>query len=161
MAQLDDKNSLDEHDIRLLRVLRENARLPLNQLASTIGLAASSVHARLTRLRTRGVIRRFTVEIDPVAFGYETEALVSVRIRPGARSQLTQFADQLRAHPQVAQFFYLAGAEDFVIHYRGRHRNDLRDFVTEHLSTQPIVAATNTSLIFEHELSAEGPLPPA
>ena len=43
----------------------------------------------------------------------------------------------------------LAGAEDFVIHFRGRDSADLRSFVTDHLSTHSIVAATNTSLIFE------------
>ncbi|WP_455132449.1 Lrp/AsnC ligand binding domain-containing protein [Microbacterium aurum] len=55
----------------------------------------------------------------------------------------------MRTHPDVAQYFYVAGAEDFVIHFRGRDSADLRSFVTDHLSTHSIVAATNTSLIFE------------
>ena len=63
--------------------------------------------------------------------------------------QLTRFAEELRTHPDVAQYFYVAGAEDFVIHFRGRDSADLRSFVTDHLSTHSIVAATNTSLIFE------------
>lgn len=147
--------ALDDVDGRLLDELRRDARAPLSRLAGVVGLAASTVHARVTRLVSAGVIRRFTIDVDPAALGYDTEALVSVRIRPGARAQLTAFAEQLAEHPDVAQFFYLAGAEDFVIHYRGRTRHDLRDFVTDHLSTQPIVAATSTSLIFEH---TRGPL---
>ena len=43
----------------------------------------------------------------------------------------------------------------FVIHFRARTTQDLRDFVTERLSGNPIVASTNTSLIFEHD---SGPL---
>lgn len=155
MAGISEGSPLDEVDERLIDELRADSRAPLNRLAGAVGLAASTVHARLARLVQGGIIRRFTISVDPRALGYTTEALVSVRIRPGARSQLTAFADQLRTHPDVAQYFYLAGAEDFVIHYRGRTTHDLRDFVTDHLSTQPIVAATSTSLIFEHEA---GPL---
>lgn len=150
MARLSKNSSVDSVDLRLIDELRRDARAPLSALAATVGLAASTVHARLARLVRDGVVRRFTVSVDPAALGYTAEALVSVRIRPGARSQLTAFAEQLRAHPDVSQYFYLAGAEDFVIHYRGRSTQDLRDFVTDHLSTQAIVAATNTSLIFEH-----------
>ncbi len=149
MAQMSASESMDAADLRLIDELRADARQPLSRLASTLGLAASTGHARIARLVTRGAIRRFTIEVDPVALGYRTEALVSVRIRPGARAQLTRFAEELRSHPDVAQYFYVAGAEDFVIHFRGRDSADLRTFVTDHLSTHSIVAATNTSLIFE------------
>lgn len=149
MAQMAASESMDAADLRLIDELRADARQPLSRLASMLGLAASTVHARIARLVTRGAIRRFTIEVDPVALGYRTEALVSVRIRPGARAQLTRFAEELRSHPDVAQYFYVAGAEDFVIHFRGRDSADLRTFVTDHLSTHSIVAATNTSLIFE------------
>ncbi|MFC7925802.1 Lrp/AsnC family transcriptional regulator [Microbacterium laevaniformans] len=142
-------SSLDAADLRLIDELRADARQPLSRLAATLGVAASTVHARISRLVSRGVIRRFTIDVDPGALGYRTEALVSVRIRPGARAQLTRFAEELRTHPDVAQYFYVAGAEDFVIHFRGRDSADLRSFVTDHLSTHSIVAATNTSLIFE------------
>jgi len=155
MSGLHHESSVDDLDRRLIEELRSDGRAPLSRLADMLGIAASTVHARLSRLLRTGVIQHFTVVVDPATLGYDTEALVSVRIRPGARSQLTAFAEQLKAHPQVAQYFYLAGAEDFVIHYRGRNRQDLRDFVTDHLSRQPIVAATNTSLVFEHE---SGPL---
>ncbi len=54
----------------------------------------------------------------------------------------------------MTQFFYLAGAADFIVHFQARTTQDLRDFVTEQLSTNPIVASTNTSLIFEHDIGA-------
>lgn len=149
--------ALDETDLRLVALLKDDARAPLTRLAERLGLAASTVHARLTRLVEQRVITRFTVDLAPEALGYTTEALVAVRLRPGARGQLTAFAEQLRRLPQVVEYFYLAGADDFVIHFRGRTNQELRDFVTDNLSTQPIVAATNTSLVFERGLGPLGP----
>ena len=143
--------TLDDVDRRLLELLRTDGRRPNNQLAAAVGVSPSTCLARVRALVADGVVRRFTVEVDPEVLGWTLQALVSVRIRPGARHQLTAFSEQLRGLPEVAQFFYLAGAEDFVVHVRARSTHELRDFVTDRISTQPMVAATNTSLIFEHE----------
>ncbi len=155
MAEKHEEASVDGVDLRIIDLLRADARAPLSQLSHELGLAASTVHARLARLVRTGAIQRFTVDVDPAVLGYTVQALVSVRLRPGARGELTRFAEQLRALPQVAQYFYLAGADDFVIHFHGHSTQELRDFVTDNLSAQQIIAATNTSLIFEREL---GPL---
>lgn len=142
---------LDDVDRRLLELLRADGRKPNNQLAAAVGVSPSTCLQRVRALVADGVITRFTVDVDPDALGQALQALVSVRIRTGARHQLTAFAEGLRGLPEVTQFFYLAGAEDFVVHVRARTTQDLRDFVTDAISTQPMVAATNTSLIFEHE----------
>jgi DNA-binding Lrp family transcriptional regulator len=145
---------LDDLDRRILDLLGENARMPNSRLAELVGIAPSTCLQRVRALTESGVIRRFTVDLDPQRLGYHLQALVSIRITPGARGQLPAFADQLRALPEVTQFFYLAGASDFLVHFQARTTEDLRNFVTEQLSTNPIVAATNTSLIFEHDIGA-------
>ncbi|MGN6743949.1 MAG: Lrp/AsnC family transcriptional regulator [Amnibacterium sp.] len=145
---------LDDVDRRILEALRENGRIPNNRLAELAGVAPSTCLQRVRALQDSGVIRRFTVDLDPRRLGYGLHALVSVRITPGARGQLAAFAEQLRSLPEVTQFFYLAGAADFIVHFQARTTQDLRDFVTEQLSTNPIVASTNTSLIFEHDIGA-------
>jgi DNA-binding Lrp family transcriptional regulator len=151
---LDPSPVLDAVDRRILDLLGENARMPNSRLAELVGIAPSTCLQRVRALTESGIIRRFTVDLDPQRLGYHLQALVSIRITPGARGQLQAFADQLRALPEVTQFFYLAGASDFIVHFQARTTEDLRDFVTEQLSTNPIVAATNTSLIFEHDIGA-------
>ena len=148
------RGGVDRIDEILLDALRANSRTPNNALAAMAGISPSTCLQRVRALVARGVVRRFTVDLDPAALGLPLEALVSVRITPGARGALAAFADELRSLPEVTQFFYLAGAEDFVIHFRARTTQDLRDFVTDRLSTNPMVASTNTSLIFEHTMGA-------
>ncbi len=141
---------LDDVDRSILAALQQDGRMSNQLLAERAGVAASTCLQRLRTLQTRGVIRRFTVELEQAALGYQLQALVSIRITPNARARLTAFADQLASDPQVSQVFYLAGAADFIVHVRAGSTQDLSDFVTEHLSTNPIVASTNTSLIFDH-----------
>ncbi len=55
----------DEQDWVLLRLLRYNAHASTAELAIAAGLAPSSVHQRIRRLERRGVIRRWTIDLDP------------------------------------------------------------------------------------------------
>ncbi|MGQ1795760.1 AsnC family transcriptional regulator [Kocuria sp. CNJ-770] len=141
---------LDELDRRLLALLRENARMTNQALSETLGVAPSTCLARMKNLQRTGVIRRFTVEVEPRAIGRSIEALISVRLRPGARHLMSAFGEGLRSVPEVSQFFFLAGADDFLIHVTARDTDHIRQFVLEHLSSNQAVAATQTSLVFEH-----------
>ncbi|TJV22303.1 MAG: Lrp/AsnC family transcriptional regulator, partial [Mesorhizobium sp.] len=74
---------LDDLDRRLLESLIKDSRTSLKELAQQVGLSSPSVAERLRRLEDRGVIRAFTVEIDPQALGYTLQAIVRIRPLPG------------------------------------------------------------------------------
>jgi DNA-binding Lrp family transcriptional regulator len=50
----------------------------------------------------------------------------------------------------VIDVYFLAGADDFLIHVAARDTDDLRSFVVDNLNADSDVAGTQTSLIFEH-----------
>ncbi|MEC3854192.1 Lrp/AsnC family transcriptional regulator [Paenarthrobacter ureafaciens] len=141
---------LDRIDRELLVLLAENSRQTNQGLADALGIAPSTCLARLKALKASGVIERFTIDVDPAAVGMPLQALVSVRLRPGARHLMTGFAYDLRKVPEIKQFFVLGGADDFLIHIAARDTEHVRQFVLEHLSANPAVAGTQTSLVFEH-----------
>lgn len=150
VKDLRDLALLDETDRTLLRLLTLDARRTNASLAAELGIAQSTCLARIAGLRRRGVIRRFTVDVDPAALGHALEALVFVRIRPGARHLMSDFGATMRAIPGVSQVFFLGGDEDFLLHVSVRDAQDVRDFVVDHLSANPAVANTRTSLVFDH-----------
>ncbi len=73
----------DDIDQRLINALMADSRLSLKALAQVSGLSAPSVAERLRKLEERGVIRGYTLDVDPRCFGYQFQAIV--RIRPPAR----------------------------------------------------------------------------
>lgn len=141
---------LDDIDQQIIALLREDARLANVDLSKRIGLSPSATLSRVRSLRERGVIARFTTELNPRALGYTLQALVSVRIRAGARHLMEQLSAELRALPEVHQLFFLGGAEDFLVHVRVRDSEHVRQFVLKNLSANPAVALTETNLVFEH-----------
>ena len=74
---------LDALDKRILEILVDDARISLKDLAKQVRLSSPSVSERLRRLEERGVIRAFTIDIDPEAIGYKFQAIVRIRPLPG------------------------------------------------------------------------------
>lgn len=141
---------LDDVDRRILTTLHGDARLPNNALAEAVGIAPSTCHGRVRRLQELGVIRGFYTDIDPAAIGLHLQAMISVSLQANARGKIGSFIQQIRRMPQVMDVYFLAGADDFILHVAARDTDDLRSFVVENLNADADVAGTQTSLIFEH-----------
>lgn len=71
----------DETDAQLLTLLSENARLPVADLARRLGLARTTVQARLDRLEASGVITGYTLRRS-AATRPPLQATVLIQIEP-------------------------------------------------------------------------------
>ena len=141
---------LDDVDRRILLALHGDARISNSALADAVGIAPSTCHGRLRRLQEFGVIRGFYTDVDPAAIGLPLQAMISVSLQSNARGKIRGFIQQIRRRPQVMDVYFLAGADDFILHVAVRDTEDLRSFVVENLNADADVAGTQTSLIFEH-----------
>ncbi|MGE2717779.1 Lrp/AsnC family transcriptional regulator [Mycolicibacterium litorale] len=141
---------IDEVDRRILTALHADARISNSALAESIGIAPSTCHGRVRRLQELGVIRGFYTDIDPAAIGLALQAMISVTLQSNARGKIRSFIQHIRSKPQVMDVYFLAGADDFILHVAARDTEDLRAFVVENLNADADVAGTQTSLIFEH-----------
>lgn len=141
---------IDDVDRRILIALHRDARMPNSALADAVGIAPSTCHGRVRRLHELGVIRGFYADIDPAAIGLSLQAMISVSLQANARAKIRNFIAQIRRKPQVMDVYFLAGADDFILHVAARDTEDLRAFVVENLNADTDVAGTQTSLIFEH-----------
>lgn len=142
--------AIDDVDRRILTALHADARMSNNALAELVGIAPSTCHGRVRRLQEIGVIRGFYTDIDPASIGLPLQAMISVSLQSSARGKIHSFIEQIRRMPQVMDVYFLAGADDFILHVAARDIDDLRSFVVENLNADADVAGTQTSLIFEH-----------
>jgi Lrp/AsnC family leucine-responsive transcriptional regulator len=135
------KNSvLDEIDQALIALLADNARLSTAELARSVGLSAPSVAERLRRLEEDGVVRAYTVELDPKALGYTLTAIVRVRPLPG---QLHTVERLLVDSPEVVECDKVTGEDCFVARYLLRSIEEL-DPILERIAQR---AQTSTSIV--------------
>ena len=141
MKRLRYKNQgIDTVDARLLRLLEDDSRTSNADLARALGMSAPSVAERLKRLEEAGVIRRFTVVINPAALGYALAAYV--RIRPTA-GQLNKVAELLAGLPEIVECDRITGDDCFLARAYVRSVDDLERLIDQ---ITPF-AQTNTAII--------------
>ena len=141
--------TMDAIDRRILAVLIQDARTPNNSVAAQAGIAASTCLGRIRALRESGAIRGYHADVDAAALGRPLQAMIAVRLRPGARQRIRAFTDRIRARPEVRSVYFLAGADDFLLEIAVADSIELRDFVVDQLSAHQEVLSTETNLIFE------------
>ena len=57
-------NLLDYINCRILDVLSKNSSLPFVELAKQIGISDATIHTRVRKLLTLGIIKKFTIFVD-------------------------------------------------------------------------------------------------
>ena len=133
-------DGIDQTDQKLLDALAVNARLSLKELAQVAGMSSPSATERLRRLEERGIIRAFTIDIDPAALGYPLQAIVRVRPLPG---QLHIVEKLIQEIPEFIECDKVTGDDCFIARLVVRSMGEL-DGILDKIAER---AETNTSMI--------------
>lgn len=97
---------MDRTDLKILQILRRDARTPFVNVAKKVGMTEGAIRARVKRLMKEGVIERFTL----VARAGGIRAFVGVRTKPGASSH--GVARAIRRVPGVNAVYEVTGDLD-------------------------------------------------
>lgn len=131
---------IDNVDSAILKLLASNARLSLRELATSISLSAPSTSERLRRLEERGVIRAYTVDLEPKLLGHVLQAIVRVRPLPG---RLRVVQELIESMPEIVECDKVTGDDCFVARLFARSMEHLDELV-DRLAVE---AATNTAIV--------------
>ena len=115
---------LDDTDRRLLAVLLEDARISQRGLAQRIGVAQGTITNRLRRLEELGVIKGYTVLLEPETIGWTMTVITGLRIENGSMINVQQ---NIAADPRVFAVYDVTGDYDSMVLARVRSRKDLDD----------------------------------
>ncbi len=150
------ESELDRTDIGILRLLQNNARLSVKEIAAEVGLAPSSAHGRIQRLRDSGILLGAHVDVEPKALGIGLEALFMIELAKHKRSTVDRFLDDIVDVPEVRFAFLVTGRYDLVVHVVVRDTQHLKDLALDHFTNRPGVTRIETSIVFDarrrHEL---------
>lgn len=73
---------MDEIDRSLIKLLSANSRQKYGELARIVGLTQTTVKNRIDRLESEGVIRRYSIDVDPRKLGFSAVAHVALSLEP-------------------------------------------------------------------------------
>ena len=141
---------MDSLDYGIIDHLRLNARAGYGDIGDIIGLSASAVKRRVARLGSDGVIRGFTIQVDPAVEGLSTEAYVELFCRG------TVAPDELRrilsGIPEVVDAGTVTGSADAIVHMRSRDIASL-ELALERVRVAPNVDHTRSAIVLSRLIS--------
>jgi len=107
---------MDSTDLKILALLQQDARATNADLAAQVDLTASSVYERVRKLQDQGVIRRYTVQVDPAALGKPLTAFIRLTVAYDDRQApgVAALADDA----DVLECYSVAGEDCYIIKTR-------------------------------------------
>jgi Lrp/AsnC family transcriptional regulator, leucine-responsive regulatory protein len=134
---------VDAIDLRLVELLRTNARLSFAELARQVGLSAPAVHERVGKLESSGVVRGYRADVDPDAIGLGVTALIGVVEE--STTDADDLQELLRELPEIESCYFMAGVESFLLTVRVGTIAELERLIVR-LNRTPGVASTRTAI---------------
>lgn len=90
---------LDETDFAILRIMQEDARITMRELAQRVALSPPSTAERVRRLEEGGFIQGYRAALDPAKLGYTIHAYVLIaKLRP---EQVRPFYRHVQDIPEI------------------------------------------------------------
>jgi Lrp/AsnC family transcriptional regulator len=128
---------LDDAERRILRVLQEDASLPTAAIAERVGLSPSPCWRRIDRMERDGIIRKRVTLLDRRAIGLNAHVFAQVKLNAHGRAHLDEFAEAIRAFPEVLECYVLMGPVDFLMRVVAEDIEAYERFFFDKLSRVP------------------------
>jgi DNA-binding Lrp family transcriptional regulator len=134
----------DEIDEQIVALLRENARRSFQDIGDRVSLSAPAVKRRVDRLEAEGVIRGYTVTIEPTAFGWHSHAFVELYC--DGRMAGAEVSAAVSKHPEVEGAYTVAGSPSAILHLRATDTQHLEQAL-ERIRETAGVTRTETQVV--------------
>jgi len=81
---------LDRIDRRIIKALQNDARTPLTEIGTKLGVSDATVHVRVKKMLKAGVIRKYTVVVNESVFGRNVASYMLMKVKPGAIEEVSK-----------------------------------------------------------------------
>lgn len=118
--------TLDEKDHEIIRVLRDDSRASIRNIARQTGLRPSTVHQRINRLKNNGVIEKFTIKLNDEKIG---EKLTVFMLVSGSLERYLDMETQRDKH--IKEVCGLTGEYDLLLKMKFGDMREFNEFIID------------------------------
>src|SRR5258708_2938675 len=101
--------NLDATDIKILKLLQQDARLEIKQIADKVHKSTSPVHERIRKLHDKGIIKGYIAILDREKIGKPVLVISQVSLTEHTKDALEAFETEVNKMPEVMQCLHLSG----------------------------------------------------
>jgi len=139
---------MDRIDQKILDALQVDGRVPVVELAESIGLSSTPCHRRIKKLEAGGIITGYTARIDLQRYGLTVNAFVSVKLRQSNDEVMRRFERQIQALDEVVECYLVSGRQDYVLRVVSESLKTYEQFIRYELTNIGEVSTVESIFAF-------------
>ncbi|CAN7431828.1 Lrp/AsnC ligand binding domain-containing protein [Trinickia sp. LjRoot230] len=140
---------LDKLDLHILKVLQEDGRIAMKDLAERVGLTVTPCIERVKRMERDGVITGYYARVDPTQLGAALLVFVEITLDHKSGNMFDQFRREVQKIPEVLECHLVSGEFDYLIKARIGEMADYRKLLGDILLQLPGAVQSKSYVVME------------
>lgn len=125
---------LDKTDLSILRLLQQNARMTVKEIAEKVHLSTTPVHERIKWLEQSGVIKQYTAIVNYAKVKKGLMVIVYVSLKAHSKTAGARFIKHIHELDEVIECYNISGEFDFMLKVVTENMDDYYNFHVNKLS---------------------------
>ena len=144
---------LDGIDKKILKMLMENSRRPILEIAKNIGISGAAIHQRLRKLESQNLIIGSSIIVNTKVLGFTTMAFIGIFLDKATSNKTV--VNQLKEIPEILECHYTTGDWSVLVKLICKDNEDLMEILTKKIQTIQGVSRTETYISLEQQINRQ------
>lgn len=153
---MNNNETLDETDRKILRILQRNSDLTVKELAVKLHLSTSPTFERQKRLERDGYIERYMAVVNPHKVGNGIMVLCNIRLKQHSQELIQEFMNVVQNLEEITECYNTSGDYDFLIKVYTRDMKSYQQFMLNTLGTINCIGSLHSIFIIDETKNTHG-----
>jgi len=148
-----EKYQIDDLDKQILNALIENARLPYAELAKTFNVSPATIHVRIEKMKSAGIITGTHLAVDYKQLGYDVCCFIGIKLSNAG--DYPEVIKQLREIDEVVEAYYTTGQYGIFIKILTTAIEELQWLLIDKIQSIDKIQATDTLISLQNSINRD------
>lgn len=153
---MNNNETLDETDRKILRILQRNSDLTVKELAAKLHLSTSPTFERQKRLERDGYIERYMAVVNPHKVGNGIMVLCNIRLKQHSQELIQEFMDVVQNLEEITECYNTSGDYDFLIKVYAHDMKNYQQFMLNTLGTINCIGSLHSIFVIDETKNTHG-----
>ncbi|MEM6816351.1 MAG: Lrp/AsnC family transcriptional regulator [Bacteroidota bacterium] len=141
--------TLDQIDHQILKLLQDDAKLNVQEIASQLNLTKTPIYERIKRMEREGIISKYVALIDRQKIAPSIIVFLSGSLKVNRFEQTQEFYDAVMRVPEVLECYLLGGDQDFLLKVIAKDLDSYHEFYSSKIASIPHVGEIRSLFVLK------------